>query len=88
MSTRRRRKKTPAHTNDDPHDRFTLSVRKGYRDWLRKVADERNLDVSKLARIAIEEWVKANRTVLGDDLLKEFEQLRRGHGAGRYSDLL
>lgn len=86
MSTKRARRS--AAKSEEEHDRFTLSVRKGYRDWLRKVADERNLDVSKLARIAIEEWVKANRGQLSDEVLKEFEQLRRGHGAGRYSDML
>lgn len=88
MSTKRRTKTTVHNPEEDQHDRFTLSVRKGYRAYLRMIADELNLDVSKLARLAIEDYIKANRTKLSEDILKMGEKLRRGHGPGRYDEML
>jgi hypothetical protein len=69
-------------------DRFSITVRHGYRRWLRKAADELSLDVSKLARLAIEDYIKVHMHRLSDELRTEFDQLKRGHGIGRYGDLL
>jgi len=83
MTERRKRRQ-----DSDLHDRVTASVRKGFRAWLRKAADELNLDVSKLVRFAIEDYIKAHGHLLSDALRKEFDELRRGHGSGRYGPLL
>ena len=90
MSTKRRQKKAPVTMaapvppKDNKHDRFTLSVFQGYADWLDRLAKSKNLDKSKMARIAIEEWIHRHYTEIDHDLIREFEHLRRGHGPGRY----
>jgi hypothetical protein len=78
--TEKRPKKGRAPSKEDyPHERITLSVRKGWRTWLRKAADEMNLDVSKLTRLATEDFVKANGHKLSDELRKEFDAIRLRH---------
>lgn len=73
--------------DEDPYDRFSLSVRKGYGVWLDRVAKERNQDRSKLVREAVEEWIKSHRLELSDNAMKSLERMRRLHGT-QYDDFL
>jgi hypothetical protein len=75
--------------SDDPHDRFTISVRKGYLDWLKRVCLELDTDVSKFARAAIHDRVRADAKAgkLSNELLAEYRGLRNAHGAGHFDDL-
>lgn len=81
------KRKNTGDPEGEQHDRFTLSVRQGYLDWLKKAAFELNLDVSKLGRLAIEEYIKSHGHQLSDEVRKEFDALRRGHGPGQHGDL-
>lgn len=83
MSEKRKRKPGEAQ-----YDRVTTSLARGYRAWLRKAADELGIDVSKLARFAYEDYIKANAHRLSDELRKELDRLRRGHGPGRFGPML
>lgn len=65
---------------NDRQDRFSISVRKGSNNLLRKAADELNLDKSKLTRLALEDYVKANYHRLSDSLKEEWDKLKMGHG--------
>lgn len=81
-------KTTPPTKDEYPHDRITLAVRKGYKAWLEEAALELNLDKSKMVRLALEDYIKVNRTRLSDRTLKRFEELKFGHGHGRYGESL
>jgi hypothetical protein len=74
----------------DPHDRITFSVRKGYLDWLKRVCLELDTDVSKYARMAIDDRVRADHKAgkLSNELLAELRGLKTAYGSGRFDDLL
>jgi hypothetical protein len=76
--------------SDDPHDRITISVRKGYRDWLKRVCLELDTDVSKYARMAVYDRVRADHKAgkLSNELLAELRGLKTAHGSGHFDDLL
>ncbi len=65
---------------NDRQDRFSISVRKGSNNLLRKAADELNLDKSKLTRFALEDYIRAHSHLLSDSLKEEWDRLRMGHG--------
>ena len=75
--------------SEDPHDRFTVSVRKGYLDWLKRVCLELDTDVSKYARTAIHDRVRADAKAgkLSVELLAEYRGLKTAHSSGRFDDL-
>jgi hypothetical protein len=82
------RKKRYENSEEYPGDRVTVTVHKGYKRWFKAVATERNTDVSKVHREALEMWINANYHTLSDKAKKELDALRRQHANSRWSDLL
>jgi len=76
------------NADEYPGDRMTVTVHRGYKQWFRKVAIERNTDVSKAHREALDMWIKANYHTLSDKARKELDALRKAHSDSRWSDLL
>ena len=85
MTPKPKRYKTP---EDYPGDRMTVTVHKGYKRWFKSVALERNTDVSKAHREALEMWIKANYHTLSDRAKRELDHLKSLHSDSRWSDLL
>jgi hypothetical protein len=80
---------TTGMKSEDPHDRFTISVRKGYLNWLKRVCLELDTEVSKYARTAIHDRVRADAKAgkLSAEPLAEYRGLKTAHGSGRFDDL-
>jgi hypothetical protein len=85
MTTNKRRYK---NAEEYPGDRMTVTVHKGYRRWFKNVALERNSDVSKATREALQMWVNANYHTLSDKAKKELDALKKAHSDSRWSELL
>jgi hypothetical protein len=67
-----------------PGDRLTVTVHKGYKHWFQAVARERDLDVSKLHREALQMWTKANYHTFSEKAKKELDSLEQQHSDGRW----
>ena len=76
------------NADEYPGDRITITVHKGYRRLYKLVARERNSDVSKIAREALEMWFNANNHTLSDKAKRERDELKRAHADSRWSELL
>ena len=77
MSYKRRERESPEY---DPNDRITFSIGKGYRTLLHRIAKERNTDLTKLVREALDKHIRSFETKLDPKSKERLEWLRRLHG--------
>jgi hypothetical protein len=77
-------KNTARPSGDEEHDRLTITMRKGFSDFFKRVARELDIRPSELARRAFRDLFErlARNNMLSADTKRELEDIRRRYGSG------
>jgi hypothetical protein len=68
-------------------EHMTVSVRKGWKAWLEKAARERDLDISKFTRRALDYYIRSIEHDMSPRLRRELDELRKESGGHRVGEI-
>jgi hypothetical protein len=78
------KKQTHTTSRDDEHDRLTITMRRGYSSFFKRVARELDIKPSELARRSFRDILErlARTNNLSHETKLELEQIRKKYGSG------